>query len=278
MTTSAQHDISSTTFWSNYSHLNPAMSALEYKRHGSFMYRNDQKGSISNDPSILANYNISLANKHGIGVNYGFSDIPFFKQHSFNLNYNYQFIFKEGRRKLSVGTGVGTYANTINPDYIAGVEFLDSTVVITEKLRAFNLNAGIAYNSGSFMLGIAANNLLEDALSNREDGEMAYYPARSVVVNGHYKIKLGKKKGLEIRPQIILRTDFSFTSTDLNILATFRNKYWAGYTYKGSSAYSFMFGWDIKEKLRIGYAFDIVQSQLSLNQRAHEINLGIFLK
>ena len=98
-------------------------------------------------------------------------------------------------------------------------------------------------------------------------------------MNGHYKINLGKKKNLEIRPQFIYRTDFSFSSFDLNLLATYKDKYWAGFTYRNRDSFAFMMGWDIKKKFRVGYSVDIFPASLTNGSiRSHEFNLGFFLK
>lgn len=274
----AQSEIISSNFWSNYAHINPAMSALEYKKHGTLMYRNYKFSTVTNFTKVLANFNFLLADKHGLGVNYSYDKTSSLKEHKAMLNYNYQFNFKKGST-LSLGAGLGLYSNTIDAGLVAALIAGDSTLVVANKLDALSTSLGISYNAGNLMLGVGMDNLLEDAVSTRKTDEFFLMPPRAIYLIGHYKIKLGKNKGLEIRPQFIVRTDFSFTATDLNVLATFRKKFWAGVTYRNRDAFSFMFGWDIKEKIRVGYAYDIVQSQLtSATQQAHEINLGFFLK
>lgn len=277
-TTYAQQDIISTTFWNNYAHVNPAMSALEYKKHGAFSFRKENAALSTDYTSILANYNFRLAEKHGIGVNFDYENGFSAKVSDFHLNYNYQLRFSPDR-VLTIGAALGVTINKFHEAFVTSLLASDSTLQIAEKTTYFSPDVGVAYNSGNFMFGAGVTNLLEGEVSSKEEGEVSFSPARQLYLNAHYKIKFGKKKNLEIRPQVMYRTDFGFRALDANVLATFKNKYWAGFTYRNNDAYAFMIGWDIKEKLRVGYSFDMVQSKLTnASQRAHEINLGIFLK
>ena len=273
----AQQDFVSSAFWNNYAHVNPAMSSLEFRRHASFMYRRDQFGSSYSADRIMANANILLAEKHGVGVVYDLSTYSLLKSSSAKLNYNYRLNFSEDRG-LSFGASIGVTTNKLPDDDWDTYLPSDTSIQLVIKGVYFTPSVGLGYNSRNFMLGFGITNIAEGEISNLREDEVNISPVRNYYLNGHYKINLGSKKNLEIRPQILVRTDLSFTSIDLNALVTYKKRYWAGITYRNRDAFAFMLGWDIKKKVRVGYSFDWIQSKLTTaKSSAHELGIGIFL-
>lgn len=78
---------------------------------------------------------------------------------------------------------------------------------------------------------------------------------------------------------MLVRTDMVKMSADFNLLVYYKKQYWLGVGYRTSDAICFMGGWDIKEKFRVGYCYDLTINQLSsISRGTHEIVLGFQLK
>ena len=80
---------------------------------------------------------------------------------------------------------------------------------------------------------------------------------------------------LEVRPSIIVQSDA--TSYQLNIGATafFDRRFWAGITYRMSDAIVGMIGLELKNGIKIGYAYDITTSKMRKDSNgSHEVFLG----
>ncbi len=270
----AQQSALSASFWNNYSHVNPATTALEYKMTGSLMYRNQWVGFNGAPKAVLVNFNTRLGDNHGVGANFENLKIGFSQINTLSLNYNYKVKFGVDK-SLSIGIAPILKTTKLLTELIPPTITPDP-VLSTGRTTELNLNFGMAYAAEHLMLGIGVTQLTDGLFINIKDS-IFIHPSREFSVIGHYKLMLGKK--VELKPQFIFRSDFIFSTFDINLLATLKDKYWIGASYRKGDALIAMLGWDVKGKYRIGYSYERVISKLSVVTNAsHEINLGFILK
>ncbi len=260
-------------FWNNYSVINPAVSGLYYKHHANVSYRN-QWDKVNGAPNtITAGYNIKLDALHGgLGANYQYETIGLIEQGKANLNYSYHIKLGE-TGILAVGIAAGFVHAKSSGNWIPPTSTPDPTLPVSGNKNAFFLNAGIVYKARKFSIGLSSTQINEP----RVKGIYYYSLQRHYYLFADYIFPIGND--YYVKPQVIVRTDEVKMSADFNVLGYFKNQYWIGLSYRTSDAVAFMGGWDIKEKFRIGYSYDLTINKLSsISRGTHEIVLGFMLK
>lgn len=261
----AQQDPLLTQFWNISTSFNPATTGLSYKHQAGINYRN-QWEKINGAPNTLfTTYNARIDKyKSGIGINYMYETIGELKQHRFDLNYSYH-VDLGNEKKLAFGASVGFRELSFIPNYI--------TELSPSQGFGFLSNFGIAYKTKNFNIGLSSTQINEAKIK-----EVGFSYSRHYFFNASYDFNL--TNNFTLKPQVLLRTDGVFMSTDINLLAIFQKQYWIGVTSRSRNTFSFMGGIDLKEKYRIGYNYDITYSRLNngVSSGSHEIVLGFLLK
>jgi type IX secretion system PorP/SprF family membrane protein len=130
---------------------------------------------------------------------------------------------------------------------------------------------GVAFHRKRFDVGLSLTQLPQSRYANGFKDETHLFAFAG------YTFQLTRK--FSIRPQVFYRTDFIFNSLDLGAL--FRYKEWyVGAVYRSSDALGIIAGWDIKNRFRVTYSYDMWFSKLnnSVLGSTHEIGLGFMLK
>jgi type IX secretion system PorP/SprF family membrane protein len=266
----AQHVPSTTLFWNNYSYFNPAMTGLEY-RHQAAVNCRSQWNQVTGAPSTLvAGYNARIAKLHGgLGITGMYQSIGYNKVLGTLLNYSFHWKLAE-ESVLAFGGAAGIFsANLGNYDFIFPAEYEN----IGQDQRKLTANAGVAWHFRNLNTGFSIVQMNRDlkkyAIHYSVEPEYLFF--------ADYLLRLSENASL--RPAVLFRTDGNSTQTELSIRGVLKNKYWAGVSYRTPDAICFMAGWDIKERYRIGYAYDLVRSKLYNGYMAsHEIALGFLLR
>lgn len=268
----AQQDKLLTQFWNAYQDINPGAVGLEYKHQATALYRN-QWDKVNGAPNTFtANYGIRLdAINSGLGLVFVHDAIGFARQNNAILNYSYH--IKLGEKSiLALGIGLGIINFGMDPVWIPPTNVQDPSLPTSSSGTNFDMNLGVVYKRDKLSVGFSTTHLNQKSIST-----VNYSTARHYILFGMYQFDLGTD--FYLKPQVVMRTDAVKFSADINVLAYFKNKYWAGMTYRTSDAIAFMVGWDILEKFRIGYSYDLTINQLNnVSIGTHEIVLGLMLK
>jgi len=259
-------DSHNSMFWNNYTLFNPAASGLFYKHQANAMFRDQWVGVNGAPVTLTGNYNAKAAFIHGgIGVNYQHISIGFYWVQRFNLNYSYH--WKLGKTGvLAAGVSAGIYGFGTGPKWVLPANSGPN------KGSAFIMNVGLIYKTERFNLGLSSTNINEPEIHN-----LAFSTNRNYYLNADYMFGIAPK--FELKPQVLVRTDMVKYSADINLLAYYNKQYWLGVTYRTNAAIGFMGGWDIKEKYRVGYSYDMTINHLSsISRGSHEIIVAFLLK
>ncbi|MFA7273746.1 MAG: PorP/SprF family type IX secretion system membrane protein [Crocinitomicaceae bacterium] len=270
----AQQEPLTTQFWNHYSFFNPAMSGVEYKHQASVTYRDQWGGFTGNPRTFLANYNTLLKGKHGLGVNLVADEIGLTKTKLAVINYNYRILLNEEKAHFfTVGLGVG-FGNTV-VDYSSflpiGLPFDPSLLNLTTNY--LKINAGAAYHWKNLLVGVGSTQINGRAGSNGN-----YLLAAHFFGMVSYNWNVGSN--FTITPRFYYRTDLNVQTTEVNALFTYMKKYSLGIGVGNRNVIQFIAQYDVKEKFRIGYSMEIVNSKLnnSFFKPTHEFVLGYVLK
>ncbi|NRA12853.1 MAG: PorP/SprF family type IX secretion system membrane protein [Crocinitomicaceae bacterium] len=268
----AQRDVSSQMFWNNYSNFNPAMSGLEYKMHGSFLYRNQWPALTGSQQSVLANFNMRLKDKHGVGINFSNEQNIAWKKNSISVNYNYQLKLNEAS-KLSIGVAASYFNSRVDWAKVT----LGDNIGGANDFTDINANLGVAYTWKNLLVHGSVANVFNSVLSPN-DVTNTYYGNRTFHLGAAYNVRLGKRFAL--KPQLLAQYTDGFTRLSLNAQFSFDNKYWIGTSFSQRENLGFMAGWNIHKKFRIAYSYDRTISKLNngISGGSHEFSLGYYLK
>jgi len=71
-----------------------------------------------------------------------------------------------------------------------------------------------------------------------------------------------------------MKTDGVVFQMDFNCNAFYKQKHWAGFSYRIEDAFAFLVGFEMSKNLTLGYAYDVVTSKLaSETTGGHEMML-----
>lgn len=269
-----QQDPLSSFFWNNDQYYSPAKIGLEYKHKATATYRNQWVGIYGAPETIFGQYSYQLNDQHGLGVNLLYDKIGYSNFSTGMVNYAYHFRLKNDH-KLSLGIGIGVSSILTSGYWIETSNTYDPFSPNNHRSIAIDSKIGINYSTKRFSVGLGLNHPLESSipLSNP-----AYYQlSRHLYFDGKYNLDI--TSNFTLTPQFLFRSDFNFHSFEGNLLATLKNKYWLGVSYRTDDAIIGMIGWDILEKYRVGYAYDHpIKNTFAVTRGSHEITLGFLLK
>jgi type IX secretion system PorP/SprF family membrane protein len=181
---------------------------------------------------------------------------------------------------LQVGLD-GERIRTPDGSYEGGIiDHADDLLPITPvQGTAFDVGAGIWFQSGTLRAGAAVGHLLEpDVTLPLGNGTTSIRMKRQFHVTAAYEIGLGGNLALE--PGVSLRMGPSATALDANLLLFVRDNMWVGTTFRsnlsnGSDAVGGMAGTRLGQRFRLGYAYDHTLHALNqVSGGSHELILG----
>lgn len=225
-----------------------------------------------------------LSSKLGLGVRMINDFIGLQRFTNVDLNAAYHIL--ERKHKLSLGFSVGFVQFGLNgneltaPDgnYLSGVVIHNDQVLPSTASAgsAPTVSLGIVYAFKDWETGVALQNLTSPkiALSNTSVGTIIFL-SRTINVHSSYVIKL---KNLKITPSFFFKTDLNKLQAQANMQLDWR-KVSAGLGFRGynglnNDAVIAMFGFTLKEKVRIAYSYDYNISYLGNSSTgSHEISL-----
>lgn len=176
--------------------------------------------------------------------------------------------------KLSFGVKVGIYSQSINYDQYRAIHpddpLLKDKTGKESQLRP-DVGFGLFYRAEKYYLGVGVNHL------TRAEFDFNVNDARNALENhlhftGGYFYEVNFD--LTLNPTVLVKTDFKEYSFDLGVIATLKDKMWAGLSFRQSEAANVLLGYSfLKDKaLRLGYAIDVVvKDQEAKENFSHEV-------
>lgn len=274
----AQQQVTYTNFLLNRYYFNPAIAGSEQVHVANLSYRTQWTGFAGAPKTLMGNLYGSHRNQgvHGYGGMLMNDATGMTQRTGFYVNYAYHIKLSD-KVKLGLGLqpGYAQYRITLYNAILAdqGDEVLTGNVL---SQAAFDVNGGFHLYSDKFFFMGSVNQLL---------GKEIKFTAFNVSLRMHYTViggynfLLGKKKSVELQPSVLVRyTQAAPFQYNPMIKTTFHKKYWFGLGYRSDDAASACLGYQFKERLNIGYAYDYSMSKIQAYQSgSHEITISYVL-
>ncbi|MGC1243073.1 MAG: type IX secretion system membrane protein PorP/SprF [Chryseosolibacter sp.] len=278
----AQQDPQFTQYMFNSLYVTPAFAGVEGVTQLTAMHRSQWLGyeSSFNDGGAPTTQLISFNSpiyklKSGFGV-YAVND-KLGPQNNIEAHAMYAYHLGLKDSKLSFGLKVGFYSQSINYDQYRAIHPDDPLLSGREgkesQIRP-DVGFGLFYRAEKFYLGAGINHL------TRAEFDFGINQARNALENhlnftGGYYYEVNFD--LTLTPTVLVKTDFKEYSFDLGVIATLKDKMWAGLSFRQSEAANVLLGYSfLKDKsLKLGYAIDVVvKDQEAKENFSHELLLS----
>lgn len=213
---------------------------------------------------------------HAVGIQFINDIFGVFANQQINAQYAYKFKFDYGT--LSIGTNIGVLNLICYGDSIKMVEsdyHTENDPAIPQGTQSgigFDLSAGIYFSNATWFAGVS---ILHAPSANIKLGDKYDFQInQAMTAVGGYNIKLSNPD-FELKPSILLYTDFISWQTQISLLLDYKNKFWGGLAYSIQDAISFSFGMEVIDGLQFGYCFDLpTSSMIRATHGSHELFLS----
>jgi type IX secretion system PorP/SprF family membrane protein len=177
--------------------------------------------------------------------------------------------------KLSFAIKAGIYSMSVNGNHYRWIQDGDKLIVQGKESQIRpDLGLGVFYRAEKYYAGFGVNHLIKsqfdfgvnearNALENHMNFTAGYY----------YEVNFD----LKLNPTILVKTDFKEYSFDLGLIATLKDKMWAGITFRQSEAANVLLGYSfLKDKsLKFGYSIDVIVKDREAKENfSHELLLS----
>lgn len=213
---------------------------------------------------------------HAAGIQFINDIFGVFANQQINAQYAYKFKFDYGT--LSIGANIGVLNLICYGDSIKMVEsdyHTENDPAIPQGTQSgigFDLSAGIYFSNATWFAGVS---ILHAPSANIKLGDKYDFQInQAMTAVGGYNIKLSNSD-FELKPSVLLYTDFISWQTQISLLLDYKNKFWGGLAYSIQDAISFSFGMEVIDGLQFGYCFDLpTSSMIRATHGSHELFLS----
>ena len=215
-----------------------------------------------------------LREKYGLGLALQYDQWGVHDWLEVQGSYSYKF-YVSPKSKVSVGLSASALNQVSNYKEVGVVETDDRVFANDESNWLANFGFGIFYYSNKHYLGFSIPKLLtNDYLSAlTSDGRQF----RHFYVAGGLVLPLNESGSLKLKPAALLKSVGSFAPVQLDIdLQLFINDaFWVGGSYRTNDSFDFLAGFYIGRSLRLGYAFDVINTDIQDHSHGtHEVMVG----
>ena len=280
----AQQDARYSQYMFNSLLLNPAYAGSSGTTNVSAFYRTQWVGLDGAPTSINLSANGALGDDDQIGVG-GFLEYDKVGLHNtWKIFGTYAYHLQIGNGKLGIGLQAGGSLFSADLSQAETTETGGGNdVVFQNDLSRFlpNFGLGLYYHTDRFYAGVSVPQLLSNRLKSGESSISLvaeqyrhYYFTAGVVIEASESFKI-------IPSTLIKAVPINApTQMDFNVNFMFNDAFWVGSSARFSEDFDpesldFLLGVQLKNGLRIGYAYDLTLSDLSdFNDGSHEIGIG----
>jgi len=268
----AQQEPQYTQYMYNPSQINPAYSGSLGFASFFGLYRTQWVGLDGAPKTANLSFHKPIENtKIGYGINIlndriGPSDLTYL-----NADFSYTLLFGDDSR-LALGLKAG--GELLSIDYTKLSQYNPGDVLFQNNVNRFspNIGAGVYYYTDKSYVGLSVPMLLNTAFYN----DVAVSTANR---RQNFYLTAGKvfdlSDAIKFKPTIITKiVSGSPLQLDLTANFLFNQKFTAGIAYRMSAAFSGLVGFQVSERLFIGYGYDRETTRLSnFNSGSHELFL-----
>ncbi len=263
---------------------NPAFTGSEKAIIGDLFYRNQWMGFEDSAGNRVAprTFIFSLQSpiysiNSGFGINVYSDKLGLEQNFGVKINYAYRLSVAKNQ-SLGFGLALSLLNKTVDFSKVIVEDPGDPLLKFGDKESATfaDIDLGVHYRFvDKAYAGISITNLMQ---SSREIGNVRYGRKMNLYLNGGYYFRLGDfgYKKLYLVPSFLLKTNFTSSQIDVNLMVDFNHQYWGGVSWRYQDAVVLMAGlkWN---GFKLGVAYDFTTGNLSkVSKGSLEIFVGYF--
>ena len=271
----AQQDAQLTHFFFNNQTFNPGATAINDKICVGLTMRNQWVGFTGAPKTGVLNFSMPFARQNGFGITAIADQAGQANDVSVKASYSFHADLKNGR-KLGLGIDAGIINKGYSPGFKA-VDAGDASIAVGSAMTP-DVGVGIFYKSPSLYFGVSSQKLLESKVII--GGTSETHIRRHYYITGGYNYQMNPMWLL--KPSFLIKSDGTVPQFDVNALAEWNQKIFAGVTYRYQDAVAALVGYKVGD-LTISYAYDFTTNGLKEpkvggSQGTHEIYLAYCMK
>ncbi|SUZ67872.1 uncharacterized protein METZ01_LOCUS20726 [marine metagenome] len=276
----AQQDPYFSTYLINPSIVNTSLSSVNTNNNVVLIYRNQwlnysstwEMGNNGNSPNTqILSLNMKSRDKvYSFGLNLISDDLG--PKSSFNFSPYFGLKKKIGNSFISFSLSPSFKSTTLDFGSLIFVDSSDPFNVGGKETQSKpDVAFGISYFSDKLLLSVGLKNISQPSF-NFGLKDLVNKEFTNITFLGKYTISVDRD--LFVEPYLLLRTDLISYTFDVSALATYKEKFNFGTSYRYEEAVVMFLGYKFlkKNKLFVGYAFDYVTNNVSAKSAtSHEI-------
>ena len=216
--------------------------------------------------SVMLSYDTYLSKlSSGLGGIFVFDKIGLESNLFLKVNYAYHIKFPNGS-KLGIGIDLGIINKQISGLFVA-TNPSDPSILSLNNASAlnFDLGAGLFYYSKNLYFGVSGQKLIPQKINW---GAATPQIRPHSYFTGGYNYAVGQSKNLVLKPSFLVKTDFTATQVDVNLIGEYKNLVWLGASYRIEDAIVAMVGYNVPltkispkaNPLKVGLAYHFTTS------------------
>tara|TARA_B100000575_G_C23095892_1_gene632087 strand:+ start:181 stop:1152 length:972 start_codon:yes stop_codon:yes gene_type:complete len=239
-------------------------------------YKTSFDGNGGAPSSLVFNMSVPIAAKFsGIGLSILNETIGPVNNTILNLPISYNIDFKRSKLVLSFMPGVISRSQNFNELRFNDPRDPFNSVGTQEIQTLFNLGFGALYSlPRNSYVGLSISNLMQPGFNYGLSGISNKSATSYTLILGAFR---SLKKGLELRPNLVVKTDLNTLTFDLGAQVHYNTRIWMGTSYRWSEAIVVMGGYSLMDgnRLKLGFALDLVIQE---NQAKKATSQEIFIR
>jgi type IX secretion system PorP/SprF family membrane protein len=261
-------------FYFNPFLFNPAFAGVHDYAQASVLYRQQWAG-FNNAPSA-GGFTLQLpsSNRASFGLSVLSQEVVALQTNTAQATFAYRIPISASQFLFFGISGVAGI-NNLKPD----ADYSNDPTILNAAASTsyFDANFGLIYALGSLRVGFAFPKLLGQKYFSPEDlVNVRYSQLRNQLYSVSYKFKSGD---FSFEPYAMYRVTRDLQNWwEGAAVVYYKEKIWLGGSYHSTQGAGFFLGFDIKEKLRVGYSYELPpvdKEFVSVN--SHEIQLQVRL-
>jgi len=267
-----QQEAMNTQYMFNSMLYNPAYAGTKDAISTAAIYRQQWVKFDGAPRTVSAFVHGPVREKVGLGLAIQSDQIGVHDWLNIRANYSYKF-YVSPRSKVSFGlsTSMNIQNSKYNTEITSSGE--DNLFAENQKRMLPNFGFGAFYYSNWYYVGVSIPNIINNklsALSEEAQQFRHYYAAAGMVLPITNTVKL--------KPAVLLKSvgGNAPTELDFSMNVYFFNTIWAGLAYRTRDSFDMLLGIQINRSLKVGYAFDLITTEISnhTDLHTHEIMIG----
>ena len=267
----AQQDVQLTQYASALQLTNPAYVGTSGRLNVTGVARNQWVGFDGAPTSQVLLLNTPfLRYKFGLGLTLIRDEIGPTTNTLVYINAAYNFHVTKSL-KLSMGLSGGFNANNLDAASFSPASLNDPAISFENQTEFLpNFGTGIYLYSNEFYLGLSTPKLLKNDYKDAGQVENSGSEEQHFFIIGGYLFKIDDK--WKAKPSFSLKmVKGSPLSVDITANAIYNDKIWFGIMYRHGDALGAIFQYQVTDRLRAGYSYDLPFTEMRNSGGSHEI-------